>query len=187
MDEKTICLRDGSSVEVRPARMSDGSGLFQMERAIIERGFGVVKDLDDLGTLEEYENRLKQRLEATPHNACYAVAERRGVIVGDCQIERLTPARVRHVATVSVAVHPSHQSVGIGRGLMDYVLAWARSAQNPPLARIELGVRSDNYPAQRLYSALGFRRECVRRRFIRNPDGSELDDYIMTCFIAEAQ
>ena len=183
MNVKTVCLRDGSSIEVRPARMSDGSGMFQMERAIIEKGFGIVKDLDDLGTVAEYENRLKQRLEANPDNACYAVAELRGLIVGDCQIERLSPARVRHVAIVSVGVHPSHQAIGIGRGLMDYVLAWARTVRNPPIVRIELGVQSGNYPAQRLYHSLGFLREGVRRRYIRHPDGSEHDDYIMTYFI----
>jgi RimJ/RimL family protein N-acetyltransferase len=184
---KTVYLRDGSSVQVRPVNISDASGMLQTDRAIIEKGLGVVQELADLGTLDEYENRLQQRLRAVPHNACYAVAERRGLIVGSCQIERLIPARVRHVATVSVGIHPSHQALGIGRAVMDYVLTWARGVQAPPIIRIELAVQADNYPAQRLYDALGFQRECIRRRYIRDPDGRERDDYIMAYFLDETR
>lgn len=59
-----------------------------------------------------------------------------------------------HVVWLTIAVHEGHQRRGVGRLLMNELLAWARS--NPHVEKVELQVRSSNEPAIALYRLLGF-------------------------------
>ncbi len=67
---------------------------------------------------------------------------------------------------------------------MKALLDWATlgpGAQepDPPIARIDLFVLSDNQRAIALYHSLGFTIEGRRRRMIRRPDGASVDDLLM--------
>ena len=64
-----------------------------------------------------------------------------------------------------VAVHPAHRRGGLGRRLLEALLA---EAVGRGACHATLEVAADNGAAQALYGALGFQTAGVRRRYYRN-------------------
>lgn len=67
-----------------------------------------------------------------------------------------------------IATHPRHQGRGVGRGLLDALLAAAREQR---AARMLLEVAAPNEPARRLYERAGFTAIATRRRYY--PSGAD--------------
>ena len=67
---------------------------------------------------------------------------------------------------LNLAVAPDARRRGIGRALLDELLAVFRREQ---VARVHLEVRQSNAGALRLYQAAGFRPVSTRRAYYRNP------------------
>lgn len=80
---------------------------------------------------------------------------------------------------LNLAVAKAHQRAGIGRRLMEYVLAIAVAEQ---VRLVTLEVRVSNEPAKRLYMSMGFAPVGVRRRYYH--DNSE-DALVMTLRLKE--
>ncbi|MCA9630949.1 MAG: GNAT family N-acetyltransferase, partial [Myxococcales bacterium] len=151
-------------------------GILEVDRACAESGDGMVLDVDqlelDLGAID-------RRSRPSELQRVFVVAHPSGTIAGYASARKLFPARVRHVATLAVAVHPGWQRQGLGRALMREAVAWAERAG---ASRLELYVRSDNRRAISLYRSLGFEREAVRKGFIATLAGELIDDFIMVRF-----
>ncbi|MCB9584332.1 MAG: GNAT family N-acetyltransferase [Polyangiaceae bacterium] len=149
-----------------------------MDLACAEVGEGMVLDRDqvqqDLGEIDRRSlaSGLQQVL----------VVEVGSDVAGYASARKLFPARVRHVCVAAVAVHPRFQGQGVGRALMQAVVAWADAAG---VSRLELYVRSDNGRAIALYESVGFVLEGVRRGFVRTLRGELIDDFIMVRFAPE--
>lgn len=62
----------------------------------------------------------------------------------------------------NIAVHPEFRRHGIGRGLLEQVVAAARHRE---YTRVTLDVRRSNAPAQRLYESFGFTLRGVRKGY----------------------
>ena len=88
----------------------------------------------------------------------YVVGEHRGAVVGYAGVDR--GGEVADVMTIAVA--SAAQTRGLGRVLMDWLIAEARRGGAKHLM---LEVRADNGAAQRLYSKAGFVMTTVRRRY----------------------
>ena len=67
----------------------------------------------------------------------------------------------------NIAVHPDHRGQGVGRWLLERILAEGRR-RGMVFATLE--VRPSNAAALALYERFGFRRVAVRRRYYRNND-----------------
>lgn len=75
-------------------------------------------------------------------------------IVGMVNLNRVhTRLRLRHRATLGLVVLHAFQGQGIGRRLLETMLAWA---QGEDIEQIELAVVTNNERAKRLYTHLGF-------------------------------
>jgi putative acetyltransferase len=84
--------------------------------------------------------------------------------------------RMRHVASIGMAVRDDWQGKGVGTALMEAALDLADNWLN--LTRIELQVYVDNAPAIALYKKFGFELEGTHSRFaFRN--GEYVDGYSM--------
>lgn len=178
-----VKLKNGRRCLIRNAVVDDAEGLFGTECAIITAGIGVVQDLDDIpGDVVAYRDRLAERLEGLVGNGILVVAELSSDIVGYVQIERLAPARVRHVAELNIGVHPKRQGIGIGKALLRIGMERIRHLSDPAIERIELGVDVTNFRARCLYSEFGFVVEGYRRDFHRTPSGENVDDIMMAFF-----
>ncbi len=100
-----------------------------------------------------------------PETRHYVLAEDDGVLVGYAGL-----AVVGDQADVqTVAVSPTAQGRGVGRLLLDALLAEARRRR---ATAVLLEVRADNAAAQALYDRAGFQRIGVRRRYYQ-PDGTD--------------
>jgi len=109
-------------------------------------------------------------------NSLIIVAEVGGGIVGllDCK-GGLRKAN-RHVARLGITVHKEWRDRGVGRGMMEYAVEWARGSGI--IKRLELEVFTRNSRAIHLYESVGFQTEgTLRRCFIK--DGQYIDCLIM--------
>ncbi len=106
---------------------------------------------------------------AAKHNH-YVGARVAGTLVGYAGISRLgrTPPFEYEVHTIGV--DPAHQGRGIGRRLLDELLAFADGGA------VYLEVRTDNEAAIALYRSTGFEQIGLRRRYYRV---SRADAYTM--------
>jgi ribosomal protein S18 acetylase RimI-like enzyme len=83
------------------------------------------------------------------------------VVIGWCDIVRLTFEGFRHVGILGMGVLPGYRGRGLGRQLAAETIRAARTAG---IERIELDVLASNTAAIALYEKLGFITEGIRRR-----------------------
>jgi RimJ/RimL family protein N-acetyltransferase len=110
----------------------------------------------------------------------YAVAEIGQDIVGHVLLDPMPLAANAHVCDLTIVVYPPWQGQGLGRQLLTYAVAWARS--NSHVEKIELKVRASNARALALYRSLGFQEEGRLRKRVKERDGY-LDDIAMALFV----
>lgn len=83
-----------------------------------------------------------------------------------------------HRATLGMGIARAYTGRGYGRQLLDAAIGWAR--EETDLVWIDLGVFAGNEPARKLYERYGFERLFVREDAFRLPDGTRIDDILMT-------
>lgn len=99
----------------------------------------------------------------------YVLAERAGDVVGYAGLA----ASGAEADVQTVAVAPSAQGTGVGRVLLDALVA---EAARRGAAAVLLEVRADNVAARTLYERTGFERIGVRRRYYQPGD---VDAHVM--------
>lgn len=153
--------------------------MLAVERALHEDGRGVVLSRDQVAAdVDAQAARVAPWVAATEAGtgSVAIVAEVDGRVAASATLDRLRPGLVRHVGVLAVGVAPGYQRLGLGRALLGALIDHARRVG---LVRLELYVRADNDRARALYASFGFELEGVRRKFVRLPDGSWVDDHVM--------
>ncbi len=89
--------------------------------------------------------------------------------------------RTAHVGTVGMMLEPEWRGRGLGKVLMEVLLAWAR--EHPAIHRVELEVLATNDPGMRLYRACGFEEEGRKRGAFRQADGRFIDAVLMSVWV----
>lgn len=87
------------------------------------------------------------------------VVESGRIVVGYCF---LSPAGKEAVEIKELYVHPDHFRMGLGRALLDAVIA---SLHRSGVAEVGLWVLEKNVRAQAFYEAMGFKQDHQRREF----------------------
>ncbi|MBL8745998.1 MAG: GNAT family N-acetyltransferase [Phycisphaerae bacterium] len=179
--ERRIVMKDGRPAVIRPVRMSDAESLAACNRSVIAAGTGMTRELSQCAhTPEEVEAHARELVSLAETGAGIALAAIVGDEVGGAGMIRRQPRRrVRHVGHIGVGIAPAFQGLGLGRAIMEGLIAWARAQPNNAVSRVDLFVFADNVRAIRLYESLGFVVEGRRRRAVRYEDGRETDDLIM--------
>lgn len=115
--------------------------------------------------------------------ASTVVAVRDGRILGTAKAGRNRPGPGAHVATASFMVAADSRGVGVGRGLVEYVLDWARGQG---FAGMQFNaVAASNVHAVRLYETLGFRIVGTVPAAFEHPSLGRVGLHIMYCDFAE--
>ena len=122
----------------------------------------------------------REKIQTLGDRGRYLVAEQDGVMLGHAFLDPMGMRANAHVFRLTVVVHPGHRGNGVGRALLDALMAWAQG--DPRVSKVELLVRATNEPALRLYRCLGFSEEGRFRQRVRLPDGTDVDDIAMAWF-----
>lgn len=120
------------------------------------------------GTLQQPDAPLATRIEMIqrlePH-ACRLVATAGPDIVASAGLHTVHPLlRRAHVRVLGIAVAPEWQGRGVGRQLIERLLAWADDWAG--VLRVELNVHAENERAIALYRSLGFVEEGRHRGYV---------------------
>jgi RimJ/RimL family protein N-acetyltransferase len=162
-------------VIVRPAQPSDAEGLTKLGTAVGSEPEGWLVTTNGWRTVND-ERRYLRAIRRYP-NAAVFVAEDEGAIVGRLSVARDQHPASAHVADLGLMVAASHRRRGIGTGLLDAAVAWARESG---VKKLELHVFPWNEAAIRLYERYGFVKEGYRRNHYRR--GGEFVDAILMAF-----
>jgi ribosomal-protein-alanine acetyltransferase len=108
-------------------------------------------------------SNMKSELLA-PHTT-YVVAEEDHALIGYAGFSKLANSTSSDIQTI--AVSESHRGLGIGRSLLESLLAFAKEQK---AKEVFLEVREDKPTPQSLYSSLGFK-AIDRRENYYQPDG----------------
>lgn len=120
-------------------------------------------------TVEGAESLLKQA------NLTVFGAEDSGLLAGYTLVIRETARKKKHCASIVIGVHEEYRGTGVGKQLLQAVMAWANHQE---IKRIELTVVSENKAALTLYKKVGFEVEGVKRSSLFM-DGEYYDEYYM--------
>jgi ribosomal protein S18 acetylase RimI-like enzyme len=95
-----------------------------------------------------------------------------GRLMGAITSRKLALRVFEHViSNVTIGVHPEFQQKGVGRRLFLDLLENVQM-NRPDITRVELIARESNQRQIAFYESIGFRREGVFEKRIRNPDGT---------------
>lgn len=148
------------SYSFRPLQREDASRCAELENALFPG--------DDPWSQAVFEQEI-----CSPHTRYVAVdyaAEETAaaLLVGYGGIGRLGPMEAPEYEIHTVGVAPDHQGRGLGRRIMEQLVAVADAQPG----EIFLEVRTDNTPALRLYLSLGFRILGTRPHYYQ-PSGAD--------------
>ncbi|MCI4351368.1 MAG: GNAT family N-acetyltransferase [Thermoplasmata archaeon] len=161
-----VQLHDGRRVLLRRAKPADAAGMIAHANAVGAEGIYIMTERLDLSLREE---RAKIRA-ALGGSGLWIVAVAGDEIVGSADIARGRHRKSHHVGELGIALRKDHRGAGLGRAMMESMIAWARSAG---IRKLSLSVFSSNRPARGLYRSLGFVREGRLRGHVilrRKPD-----------------
>lgn len=120
------------------------------------------------GTLQSPDAPVASRLEMLQRVeplSCRLVALAGDEIAGVAGLHPVHPGlRRSHVRVLGITIAQAWQGRGIGRQLMERLLAWADDWAN--VLRVELNVHADNERAIRLYRSMGFAEEGRHRGYV---------------------
>ena len=165
---------------IRRAEASDAEGLTVLGTAVGSEAEGWLVTTNGWRNVSD-ERRYLRAIRRYP-NAAVFVAEDERVIVGRLSIARDQHPASRHVADIGLMVAGSHRRRGIGTGLLDAAVDWARHAG---VRKLELHVFPWNTAAIALYENFGFEHEGYRKAHYRRGDGY-VDAVLMAFWIADS-
>jgi len=124
----------------------------------------------------EWRRRIEEiRSGDSPDEIFVAADEEAGELAGVLVALGDARLRLRHSASLVVAVRAGYAGQGIGKRLFAALEEWARGRG---LHRLHLQVQANNHRAVALYHKLGFTVEGFHRHAVRL-DGEWVDDYTM--------
>lgn len=176
-ESKTIQIKNGEQVLLRPAAISEAQALLDCFIAITETSPYILSTPDSarLKTVESQEKWIQASNES-PCNLLI-VAEHKNRIIGITNSMAFTDFKRCHRAGLGMSVHHDYRGQGLGDALLSLLIECSR--QMPELQQLELNVMSPNAAAHRLYKKYGFK-ECGRlENAYRLESGEYADDISM--------
>jgi ribosomal protein S18 acetylase RimI-like enzyme len=141
---------------ISSAAMGDLEELVRMYRAVAAIEGGIARTLDEVDA-----RYVGHFLAESLASGCSLVARlpNGGEIIGEIHAWTLTPKRFSHVlGELTIAVHPDHQGLGVGRSLFLRLLTEVEQ-NRPDILRVELIAQESNQRAIGFYESLGFQIE----------------------------
>ena len=151
--ERRLMLRDGRTVRIRPAEAADAVAVLAYLRKVGGETVNLTFGAEGPGLTEEEEREYLARVAASD-NSLAIVAVAGDEIVASLTFDGGRRARLRHAGEFGISVAQAYAGHGIGRALLEYMIAWAE--RGGVVRKINLKVRADNTAAIRLYELMGW-------------------------------
>jgi len=163
---------------IRPAVPDDAPSYNAFLRRLAEEpNNGVTFHSGEFTATEDETRERIQKVIESNNMMIYVAINDDNLVVGECSGFSSSRRARMHNVGLGLSVDKDWRRLGIGRGLMDAMIAWA--TDNPQVHRLELEVFHDNYHAINMYLRLGFVLEGRRRNAFRK-HGKFKDAYMMS-------
>jgi RimJ/RimL family protein N-acetyltransferase len=149
-------LRNERTVEIREATTGDASDLLSFIHKVSSESDFLTFGFAEFD-MSEHEERTYLETQSNSNNRIYFVATIDDKIVAMLNFTGGSRPRTQHSGEISMVVLKAYWGFGIGSHLVDSLLKWAKSTQI--IKKLNLRVRSDNFPAIHLYEKKGFVKE----------------------------
>ena len=153
---RTLVLRHGRTVHIRPAEPDDAPALLAALRKAGGETLNLSFGTEGPGISEEEEREYLTRMAASD-NSLAIVAVDGEELVGGLTFEGGRRPRLRHAGEFGISVLQAYAGQGLGKALLEYMLEWAH--RGGVVRKINLKVRVDNLAAIRLYERMGWVQE----------------------------
>lgn len=173
--EKQITLKDGRTAILRSPSPEDAEEMLSFLTQVMGETNNLLSTPDEFSMPPEKETAFLEMLD-TDENSMMLNCVIDGKIVGNCSISRNDKAKIRHRASLAIAILRSHWGLGIGTALFKELI---HIAEDWKLSQLELGVLDGNKRARALYEKMGFQVVGVIPNAICQPDGTLVNEYQM--------
>ena len=177
---RNLKLKTGDAFEIRPASVSDASGILALSRAVIaEEIYQLTSSAEFNLTLDDEIKWIESIL--SKKNSIILVAEKNSEVIGILDFHSGRRVRVAHTGEFGMSVKKAYRGEGVGFALLDTLISWVKAI--PEIERISLQVHSNNNAARKLYENLGFEIEGVKNRDIKFSTSEYVDSILMAKFV----
>lgn len=153
---KMLKLKNGETIEIRPAVKEDGKALLEYVEVISGESDNLTFEPGEFKATVEQEESFLEHM-AGQENAIYLIAYNGKKIVGSLNFSGGSRPRIAHTGEFGVSVLKEYWGNGIGTRLIEYLLEWCREGKT--IRKVNLRVRTDNHNAIHVYKKLGFAEE----------------------------
>jgi len=161
-------------MQIRPIQLADAAAFAELlNRLDSETKFLGFEPGERRTDVEHWQQRIEQM--QSDGNSMLWVAEQGGELVGFLRAAGETIQRLRHTASIVIAIRQAFTRQGIGAELFGEMEKWARVR---PLYRLSLTVMTHNATAIALYQKMGFAIEGLHKAALV-VDGQFIDEYTM--------
>lgn len=165
----------GHELLLRCAREEDAQRLLDYLKTTSGETRFLIREPDEVTMTEEDERRFIRRQNESERDVML-LAFYDGEFAGNGSLMGMGPSRYRHRAGVAIALFQAYTGLGIGRAMMEALLAIAREHG---IEQVELEVVADNARAIALYKKLGFEVYGTMPRNMKYRDGTYANVYWM--------
>ena len=151
--DRPLVLRDGRQVRIRRAEPDDAAAILAYLTRVGGETINLTFGAEGPGFSEEEERAYLTHM-AAADNSLAIVAVTEDEIVGALTFDGGRRPRMRHAGEFGISVLQAYAGVGLGKALLEYLLAWAE--RGGIVRKINLKVRVDNLPAISLYERMGW-------------------------------
>ncbi len=161
---------------LRTACVEDAAVVLEIQQEVIGEGDYFINVPEDFEKTREQQWEWIERISENPRDIMI-VAEIDGKVVGWIVFISQERKRMAHTGSFGVMVQKEYRGSGIGKQLLEEMLAWAK--ENPLIEKVSLGVFSTNHRAIAIYESLGFVEEGRKVKEFKFGDNEYVDDVLM--------
>ena len=165
----------GHELLLRCAREEDAQRLIDYLKTTSGETRFLIREPDEVTMTQEGERRFIRRQNESASDVML-LAFYDGEFAGNASLMGMGPSRYRHRAGVAIALYQAYTGLGIGRAMIEALLAIAKECG---IEQVELEVVADNERAIALYKKLGFEVYGTMPRNMKYRDGTYADVYWM--------
>ncbi|WP_261129741.1 GNAT family N-acetyltransferase [Bacillus sp. Marseille-Q3570] len=171
-----MAVKKNEKAVLRTACVEDAAVVLEIQQEVIGEGDYFINVPEDFEKTREQQWEWIERISENPRDIMI-VAEIDGKVVGWIVFISQERKRMAHTGSFGVMVQKEYRGSGIGKQLLEEMLAWAK--ENPLIEKVSLGVFSTNHRAIAIYESLGFVEEGRKVKEFKFGDNEYVDDVLM--------